>query len=246
MRKASGLALAVFIAAFSLCASDLTIVYKSTSKGMGTNQESTVTHHYSSQFHKSIDPQNQEDSLVDYTQGIVYTIKHKDKKIEKTTFEDLMAAAENAKKQMEGMAELPGFLKGMMGAVNGSVKVEKLGSETVAGRTCKRFKLSIGKIVQEVSMDESLKMPVPAKAYARHLKLKAFAVPGMTNMAKIYEELSKLKGVSLRNTMKGFMGIHVDQIATEVSTKSLPASTFTLPKAYSIEDMGQKLKNQEE
>lgn len=246
MTKAAGLALALCATAFSLSSADLTIVYKSKNKGFGMKQESVVTHHYTPQFHKSIDPQNQEDSLVDYNKGIVYTIKHKDKKIEKVTFEDLMAAAENAKKQMEGMADVPGFLKGMLGATAGSVKVEKLGADQVAGRICKRFKLSLGKSVQEVSMDETLTIPVDAKAYARHLRLKAFAVPGMGDQSKIYEELSKLKGVSLRNKMKGFMGVETEQEATEVSQHSIPDATFTLPAAYTVEDMGKKLRGGQE
>lgn len=245
MRQATGLALALCATALSLCGADLTIVYKNKSKGFGMKQESLVTHHYTAQFHKSIDPDSQEDSLVDYAKGIVYTIKHKDKKIEKASFEDMMVAAENAKKQMENMGDVPGFLKGMLGTTEGTVKVEKLGTDKVAGRTCNRFKLSLGKTIQEVSMDESLAIPVDAKAYARHLRLKAFAVPGMGNLAKIYEELAKLKGISLRNKMKGFMGVDIEQEATEVSQSAIPASTFTLPANYKTEDVGKKLRGEE-
>ncbi len=53
--------------------------------------------------------------LVDYNKGVFYTIKHKEKKIELMTFDDLVAMGEAMEAKMAQMANLPKFLQGAMG-----------------------------------------------------------------------------------------------------------------------------------
>lgn len=245
MKSKLRIALFAMVSAASLLASDLTITFNSKVKGpMGTGGEGVQTQYYSTNFHKTVDEGTKIDSLVDYNKGVFYTIKHKDKKIEMMTFDDLVAMGEAMEAKMAQMANLPKFLQGAMGGGDpGEVKVEKIGDETVAGRACKKYKLTIGKLVQDLSMDPTLKPPVNPAAFAKFSKLRGnmLAGPSAAAMKKMMEELSKLQGMALKVHMTGFMGMDSAQEATEVKTTAIPASEFTLPDGYKTEDIGKKM-----
>jgi len=242
MRKASQTLLLAAVSSACLLAGDLTITFKANTKGlMGSTNEGIQTSYYSTNFHKETNENTKTDTLVDYEKGIVYTIKHKDKKIEMITFEDLAAVAESAAKQLE---QMPDFLKGMMGGGDqGEMKVEQIGTDTVAGRACKKYKLTMGKMVDELSVDPSLKPPVNPATYAKFMRLRANGMPGASGatMKKLYEELGKLKGIPLRTHLTGLMGMDADTEATEVKEAEIPASVFALPVGYKTEDLGKKL-----
>jgi hypothetical protein len=232
------------VSAACLLASDLTITSNSKVKGpMGMSGEGVQTQYYSATFHKTVDEATKTDSMVDYDKGIFYTIKHKDKKIEIMTFDDLVAIGEAMEAQKAQMANLPKFMQGIMGADPGEIKVEKLGDDTVAGRACKKYKLTLGKMVQELSMDPTLKPPTNPAAFAKAMKLKGNMFPGAAgaSMKKMTEELSKLQGMSLKTHMTGFMGMDSLMEATEVKTTPIPATVFALPDGYKTEDVGKKL-----
>lgn len=237
-------ALIAMVSAVCLLGGDLTITYNSKVKGpMGMGGEGIQTHYYTANYFKTVDEATKIDTLVDYGKEVFYTIKHKDKKIELTTFDDLVAIGEAMEGKMAQTANMPKFLQGMMGGNPGDIKVEKLGDDTVAGRACKKYKLTIGKMVQELSLDPTLKPPVNAAAYAKFMKLKGnlFAGPAGASMKKMTEELSKLQGLALKTHMTGFMGTDSQTEATEVKTTAIPASTFALPDGYKTEDVGKKL-----
>lgn len=239
------LAALMALCVFPLLSGDLTIVYSSKTKGMlGMNAEGVQTSYYTATHHKTEDQGAKQDTLVDFGKEHFYTIKHKEKLIEKMTFEDMVAMAELAKKKLEGVAEMPDFVKKMMGGGAAEAKVEAQGEETVIGRKCRKFKITIGKMNQEVCMDERLKVPVNPNAYARFIKLKSYAVPGGGNMAKLQEEFSKLKGMALRVRVSGFMGMDSVQEATKVSDAPVPASIFALPAGYKMEDVGKKMRQE--
>ena len=234
----------LLVASSSLCllAGDLTITFKASTKGlMGSTTEGTQISYYSTNFHKEVNEASKIDTLVDYEKGVIYTIKHKDKKIEMMTFEDLAALADAMAKRLEKM---PDFMKNMMGGGDqGEMQVEQTGTDTVAGRPCKKFKLTMGKMLDELSVDPSLKPPMNPAAYAKFMKLRANGIPGAsgTTMKKLYEELGKLKGIPLRTHLSGLMGMDSSTEATEVKTSEIPASVFTLPTDYKTEDQGKKL-----
>jgi hypothetical protein len=238
-------ALVAVVSTACLLASDLTITFNSKTKGpMSMSGEGVQTQYYSTNFQKTVDEGTKIDSMVDYNKGIFYTINHKDKKIEMMTFDDLVAIGEAMEARMAKMANLPKFLQGAMGGGDpGEVKVEKVGDDTVAGRACKKYKLTIGKLIQELSMDPSLKIPVNPAAFAKFSKLRGnmFAGPSAAGMKKMIEELSKLQGVALKTHMTGFMGIDSSTEATEVKTSAIPATVFTLPEGYKTEDTGKKM-----
>jgi len=245
MKPMLRIALMTVVSAACLLAGDLTITANSKVKGpMGMSGEGVQTQYYNVNFHKTVDEGTKTDSLVDYGKGIFYTIKHKDKKIEMMTFDDLVAIGEAMEAKMGQLANMPKFLQGAMGGGDpGEVKVEKLGNETVAGRACKKYKLTIGKLVQELSMDPSLKPPVNPAAFAKFAKLRGnmLAGPSAAAMKKLTAELSKLQGMTLKSHMTGFMGADSAMEATEVKTSAIPASVFTLPDGYKTEDVGKKM-----
>lgn len=242
MRKA--LRFLVLVATTSVCllAANLTIVSKTSSKGpMGMSGEGIKTSYYGTNFQKEVDGATKIDTLVDFDKGIFYTIKNKDKKIELMTFDDLAAIAEASMKQLEAM---PDFMKKMMGGDDGAeVTVEQLGTETIAGRVCKKYKLTLGKMVQELSVDPTLKHPANPAAFSKFMKLRSSAIPGpsATSMKKLYEELGKIKGIPLKTHMTGMMGMDVLTETTEVKTADIPASVWVLPEGYKTEDTGKKM-----
>jgi len=236
-------ALVAMVSTACLLAADLTITYNSTVKGMGRTVEGVQTHYYNANFQKTVDEGTQTDTLVDYGKGVFYTINHKDKKIESMTFDDMVAMAEAMEAKMGQMANMPAIVQNMMGGgAKGDVKVEPLGDDTVAGRTCKKYKLTLGKMIQELSLDPSLKPPINPAAYAKFAKLKSvMGGPAAAGLKKMTEELSKLQGMALKTQMKGFMGMDSNMVATEVKTTAIAASVFALPAGYKTEDIGKKM-----
>lgn len=245
MKLTLRIALMTVVSAACLLAGDLTITSNSKVKGpVGMSGEGVQTQYYATNYQKTVDEGTKIDSLVDYDKGVFYTIKHKDKKIELMTFDDLVAIGEAMEARMAQIANMPKFLQGAMGGGDpGEVKVEKLGDETVAGRACKKYKLTIGKMVQELSMDPSLKIPINPAAFARFSKLRGnmLAGPSAAGMKKMIEELSKLQGMALKTHMTGFMGMDSTMEATEVKTSAIPVTIFTLPDGYKTEDVGKKM-----
>lgn len=244
MKSTLKAALVAVVSTACLLAADLTITSNSKVKGpMGMNGEGVQTQYYNTNFQKTVDEGTKVDSLVDYGKGVFYTIKHKDKTIELMTFDDLVAIGEAMEAQTAQMANMPKFMQGMMGGKAGEVKVEKLGDDTVAGRACKKYKLTMGKMIQELSLDPSLKPPVNPAAFAKFAKLRGnmFAGPAGAPMKKMMEEMGKLQGMALKSHMTGFMGSESTMEATEVKTTPIPASVFTLPAGYKTEDVGKKM-----
>ena len=245
MKAPLRIAIMTVVSAACLWAGDLTITSHSKVKGpLGMSGEGIQTQYYNANFQKTVDEGTQVDSLVDYSRGVFYTIKHKDKKIELMTFDDLVAIGEAMDAKLAQMANLPKFLQGAMGGGDpGEIKVEKVGEETVADRACKKYKLTLGKMVQELSLDPTLKNPVNPAAFAKFSKLRGnmLAGPSAAGMKKMIEELSKLQGIALRTHMTGFMGTESMMEATEVKTTPIPATVFALPNGYKTEDTGKKL-----
>ncbi|MFN7959119.1 MAG: DUF4412 domain-containing protein [Holophagaceae bacterium] len=234
---ASALALALFIP--SLAGGDLSLTMATTGRG----HEGKQTHLWSSRFMRINHPEGQRDTLVDFTQGIHYTIDHKKKLIQKMSWEDLEAA-------MEGMAErmknLPAFAQKLMGGGGeAQVTVEEQGSEAILGRKCKKWKITMGSTVLESSNDPSLKPPTPVGSYKRFLRLQ-HAIgqmgPGASSMLKLGEELAKVQGIALRSHQVMPLVGELTSVATELRDGPIPESAFALPEGYKLEDAGKKMR----
>ena len=244
MRLRLVLALAATLAFGSLSATDLTITFKSTGKGLASGASGTETHYYSPDYNMVRNEKEMRDSLVDFKQGISYTIDHKKKLISKVSFDDAFAALESlGKAQPEGMGAMFGA---MFGDPN-DCKVDKQGTETVAGHTCQTWVIKVGKLVMALSADPTLKMPIPDAAYTKMVQSRAaqFAKAGPmgASFKRLYEEMAKIKGIPLKTHMTGMMGMDVSSEATNVASGPISPAIFALP-AYKVEDMGKKMREE--
>lgn len=232
----TALALAFFIP--NLLAGDLTLTMATTGRG----HEGKQTHLWSSRYMRINHPEGQRDTLVDFAQGVHYTIDHKKKVIQKMSWEDLETA-------MEGMAErmknMPAFAQKLMGGGDAQVTVEEQGSETILGRKCKKWKVTMGSTVMESSNDPSLKPPMPVGSYKRFLRLQ-HAIgqlgPSASSMLKLGEELAKVQGIALRTHSVLPMVGDLTGVATELREGPIPESAFALPEGYKLEDAGKKMR----
>lgn len=222
----------------TLLAGDLTI----TMMGKGKYNEGPQTHYWSSKYMRINNPGTRKDTLVDYVNGVSYTIDHGKKVIQKTSWDDLEAAAEGMAKQFKDLP--PQILAMMPGGGGGEVSVEDQGKEVVIGRTCRKWTITLGKMVMETSNDPSLKPPVPMTSYTRFLRLKNLmgaAGPAAMNMKKLGEEMAKIQGMALKTrTVMPIVGEMTTE-ATEVKESAIPESVFALPADYKVEDVGAKL-----
>ncbi len=246
MRRAlHSLALAALACATALAA-DLTIVMNAKGKGpLGSSTSGKEVHLYSAKAYRTNHEASQMDSLVSFEDMTTYTINHKKKVVQKLTMEDALAAMESMDQQMpEGMS---GMMNMMFGDPD-NFKVEELGTETVAGRTCKKYRITVGKLVFESSNDASLKLPVPEASYAKMIKARAAmfaqAGPSAKIFGRLYQEMSKIKGIALKTRMTGMMGTDTLSEAESVKEGAIPASAFALPEGYAQEDLGKKMREQ--
>lgn len=239
-------ALVMAFACACLPASDLTITYTATSKGMwASGGGGTEVHYYNSKFLLNRNEAAKRDSLVDFEKGISYSIDHKKKTIDMVKLADALAALEGlSQAQPEGMGALMGT---MFGDPN-EVKVEKLDTETIAGRKCQKYNIKAGKLAMAMSADPTLKAPVAEAAYARMIQARAASLakagPMGASFKRLYEELAKVNGIPLKTHMTGFMGLNVATEATKIDESPIPASLFGLPADYKLVDMGKKMREE--
>ena len=230
-------AFAAFLSATSLLAGDLAITSQVTGKGAMAKDGSQVQYFSASRMRVN-HVGSKIDTFVDYGKEVIYTIDHGKKVVSRMTFKDLQESMQALDDQMAGMPEM--VTKMMFGDVS-EVKVEQLGPDTVMGHPCKKVRITMGKMVQELSVDPSLQIPV--KDYAKAMTM-LNRMPGQLGplFKRVYEETARLKGVPLRTHVSGLMGMDVTTEATAVSTATLPESTWTLPADYAVKDAGKEMK----
>ena len=139
------------------------------------------------------------------------------------------------------MAGMPEMVTKMMFGDVSEVKVEQLGADTVMGRPCKKVRITLGKMIEELSVDPSLQFPV--KDYARSMAM-LNRTPGPMGalFKRVYQETARLKGVPLRTRITGLMGMDVTTEATAVSMSPIPEGTWALPSDYVLKDGGKEMK----
>lgn len=237
MRTLPALALGVALSVASLFAGDLTITSQVTGKGAMAKDGSQVQYLSATRMRVN-HAGSKSDSLVDYGHEVIYSIDHAKKVITKITFKDMQEAMQALEDQMAGMPEM--VTKMMFGDVS-EVKVEQLGPDVVLGRPCKKVRITLGKMVEELSVDPSLQFPI--KDYAKSMTLLNRAPGPMGALFKrVYQETARLKGVPLRTHITGLMGMDVTTVATEVSTAAIPESAWALPAGYTLKDGGKEMK----
>ncbi|NWJ42508.1 MAG: hypothetical protein HXX12_16220 [Geothrix sp.] len=187
-------------------------------------------------------PGSQADFLVDFTQGVSYTIDHHKKLIQKMSWDDLEIAAEAS---MEKLRKLPPLVLTLMGVNDVTVTVEERGSEIFLGRECRRWRITMGPMVIESSNDPSVDPPVPAIPYQRFLRLHTALGQLPSNAAlarKAGEELSKVQGIALNYRIALPLAGQLTMTTTRLEEGPIPPSAFDLPVDYQVEDTGKKLR----
>lgn len=230
-------------------ATDLTITMQHTGKA----SQGRSTAYWSAAYMRDNHEALRKDQLVDYRAGVVYSIDHAKQKIEKMTFDDMLKAAEAMQAQMaqmkEQMAQLPESMRAMLGGDPGTTTVTEMGKDTVAGRKCTTYKVTMGKLSVILSNDPSLKYPVDPVNFAKFTKFQGMLKgmgPQAGQSSKLYEEMGKLKGMTLKS--KTDMPMLGESTSEAISVKEgpIPASVFELPKGYAMEDVGKKMLEQAE
>jgi hypothetical protein len=238
MRILLASALGLALSALSLCGGDLTITSQVTGKGTLAKDGTQVQYFSPTKMRINL-AGAKTDSLVDYGQEVIYSIDHNKKVITRMTFKDMADTMQALEDQMAGMPEM--VTKMMFGDVS-EVKVESLGSDTVLGRPCKKVRLTLGKMVEEMSVDASLQFPI--KDYGKAMAM-LNRIPGPTGalFKRVYQETAKLKGVPLRTRITGLMGMDTTTEATAISTAAIPESVWALPAGYAMKDGGKEMKD---
>ena len=238
MRTLVALAFGLLVSAHGLLAGDLMITSQVTGKG-ALAKDGTQVQYFNATKMRLNTAGSKMDTMVDYGQEVMYSIDHTKKVVTRIAFKDLQASMEAMEEQMAGMPEM--ITKLMFGDVS-EVKVEQLGPDTVIGRPCKKVRITLGKMIQEVSLDPSLQIPI--KDYAKAMTMMN-RMPGQAGalFKRVYHELAKLKGVPLRTHITGLMGMDVTTEATAVSTSAIPEATWILPSDYTQKDGGKEMRD---
>jgi Domain of unknown function (DUF4412) len=231
----------VFAATMLACSSavwagDLTLTTKTT----GQVKDQSTTYMTSTAF-RTNSPGFGMDVMTDLQKGITYVIDHKTKTIRYTKLADVPGlAAFMASHAPKGKGPA-GFNAGMNDLYGDPAifKVENTGSETVMGRSCKKTRITSGKLVWEYSMDPALRSPIDSATMLKVSKGGYAALASYPKMAKVMSNLmeatSKLNGVALKTKMAGYNGV-INNEVTSVSQSPIPAATFALPAGYTMSD----------
>ena len=238
MRLLFASAFVLLATASSLLAGDLTITSQVTGKGALAKDGSQVQYLSATRMRVN-HTGSKSDSLVDYEHEVMYSVDHAKKVITRMAFKDLQEAMQAMEDQAAGMPEM--VTKMMFGDVS-EVSVEQLGPDTVLGRPCRKVRITLGKMVQELSVDPSLQFPV--RDYAKSMGM-LNRMPGQMGVLfkRVYQETAKLKGVPLRTRITGLMGMDMTTEATAISTAPIPESTWVLPADYAVKDGGKELRD---
>ena len=169
------------------------------------------------------------DTIIDYTTGSMTFVEHKKKRYWQTSPAEVQAQFAEMAKMFEGNP----VLAKMFGEA-GEAKVTQGGSRTIAGHACDEYKVTMGEAYSfDVCAAKDLQPEVDVHA-ARRL-FAANMGPMAGKMSKLFDELSKIKGLALSSTMKiSVMGqsIVVTTEATEVKVGELGDDVFAVPAGY--------------
>ena len=219
-------------------AGDLTITYKVTMAGvMGQPSRSgTSTEYMNASRVRDNDTSTHVDTMIDLGGQVIYVIDNSKKVIKKATFQEL----QQAMKQMD--ARMNGQMAEMMSRIYGNpsdVKVTKGGPDTVAGRPCTKYTVRVGKMIEDMSVDASLRPPTDM-AMAR--KMMGSIVPGPMGKTfrALYGQMAKIGGMPLKTHMVMDMGMFkMDTVreATSVSQAAIPSGAWSLPSGYATESL---------
>lgn len=249
-------------------AADLTVTYQ-LKEGKKTKGEKTV--YWSEQFQMTKDASTKIDLLSDYGKGTIYTINHGKKQIEVINYKEMTGMMGGAQQMMGEMLAQPG-MKGdktmgeslqkkadqFFGDPDKAV-LQKLGTLTIAGRSCDNYKVERkGKkfeMSEEVCVDPTIVPPGKPTADMEAMQTAAQEMGGVLGnfQSAGQKELAQLKGLPLRriDTSKAKVifggGKRLwDEEAITVQEGPIDPSVFTLPTGYKQIDQAKEMREQME
>jgi Domain of unknown function (DUF4412) len=248
------IAVLVVFTGLAASAQDLTIVSKATHDG--GPPETTVS--YLSSDHVRISQSDGKESIVDFKTGQITTLDGKKKTYYVTTRADMEALSARMQEQMNSpemkkaqqeMKDLsPDQQKQMDSAMGGmfAVDVQDLGTtRKVAGYTCENWKMTMGQFSRtEECLTNELKFPPQAwemyRGFADNMKTMMAALgPMAKSMARMQEQLKKMKGYPLANTstveIMGHKSVTTSEV-TEIKHGPIPPSAWDVPAGYTKVD----------
>lgn len=238
MRVILSFAFAVLLSAASTQAADLTL----TQTNAGRGHEGQQVQLWTSQFMRTNQLDGRVDFLVDFTQGVSYSINHEKRIIQKMNWDDLEAAGKALESKLK---TLPPLVLKLMGADGSKVVVEDRGSETILDRECRKWRITMGPVLIETSNDPSVQPPVPSIPYQRFIRLQTLLgrfSSQATSALSLGEALSKVQGLALRYRIVLPVVGETTTLTTRIEEGPIPPSAFELPADYLVEDLGKKIR----
>jgi hypothetical protein len=236
--SAAALAVGSLGAAPQFFGSDLTLHETTTSAGApGGNRTTAVTTYLSGNAIKRSSSDGK-DTILRLDQSKMISVDNSKKTYVEITFEQMQQLMDKLGGGAQGRAEQQQALEAMrkmMGATMAEISVTKVGpGEPVAGYPTEKY-LVKGPMEMEIWAAPSLKMP---PQYYDALKTTLARNP-MFDMGKLYDEMKKINGVSMKTvtTMKMMnMEIKTTTVVNSVDKGAIPKSTFDIPAGYQKTD----------
>ena len=230
IRLIQALIQALALGALPLLSSDLTLTCKISGKDLrGRKVDGLLKQYFSVTKSRENNVATGIDKLKDYGTGTFYEINHREKKIYKSTLEGRRELAQAVDKQLGPLVKSTALLAFGDPAQS---KLEELGSEKILGKTCRKVRLTVGKWIEELSLDPTLNVPLdPSKVIDAMVPNHVTAVIDRLGLEKI-----KLKGVALRTHSRGVLDMDQRIEVTAIDTHPIPPSLWQLPKGYTWVD----------
>jgi hypothetical protein len=216
----------------ALFSQDITLHEITTTAGgpMGAGREMAATAYFSGNAMKHASETG--DFIILYDRQKIIMVDHKNKTYSEMTLQQMQQMAEKAladsgmnKEQMEAMRQV-------MGGAGGDVTVTSEGpGEVIAGYATEKHRLRIGPM--EVQIWAAPDLTVPA-VYYDAFKLSMPKNP-MLDLGKMYDEMKKIKGMTMQSVMSmKMMGMTIGSttLVKSVEKGAIPASVFEVPVGY--------------
>jgi hypothetical protein len=229
-------ALAIAMFAIPLKAEGLKITFK-------TSTDKKEIHYHSATHSRIDDESGASYTLVDYSNSVSYSISHEKKAINKFCFDDVAKIIAKAVANSPGSMHLTPEIIAVLGLPNKATV--KKSTEKIAGRTCQKYRIAVGRINLSLSVDSKLLPSGPQDSHIRQMATEALPMMFHPLMGpyfiKLYEEAAKIKGTILKSEMQMPRQPKAISEAINIEEGPLPGSLFELPEGYAEEDAGKNL-----
>jgi hypothetical protein len=213
---------------------DLTMRSTTTSSGMmGRGAGTTTSTDYLSKNAMKMSSSDGSDTIIRFDAEKFITVDNKKKTYSEMTFKQLRDSLSKMGDAMKVDPKAMEAMKQIMGSMADSFAVTKEGpGENIAGYASEKYRIT-GPMEMEIWAASSLKIPA---AYYDVMKLQVQSNP-MFDLGKLYEEMKKIDGISLKTVMTikmMNMEMKTTKVVTSVEKGAVPDSVFEVPAGYKL------------